>query len=207
MQTQLSTSSVAEHSSQYYHTIYPIPYHYGSLDGSKGRWKFLLDTVLAVMALTMLWPLLLGISIAVKLDSYGPVLYRQRVLGKNGRIFYAYAFRTQHINSRQKTRIGRFLCQTGLTDLPLLINVLKHEMSFVGPRMIAPEQIVTFGSYADRLLTRTPGITGFWQINGCQPEKRIEQDLYYIENSSIKYDLVLLWRTFLVISHSRRKAK
>ena len=204
MQTQLSQSSIAERNSQYYTSIYPIPYHYGSLDGYKGRGKFLFDSLLAIISVLFLWPLFIGISLAIKLDSSGPIFCRRRVLGRNGRIFYAYSFRTTHVHGRQKTRVGQSLCKLGLAELPLLFNVIKHELSFVGPRFVTPDQIVAFGSHAEQLLTITPGITGQWQINGRQPEKRLEQDMEYINNHSIVGDVNILLQTFTAVFKKRK---
>ena len=204
MHTPISQSSIFEGNSQYYTSIYPIPYHYGSLDSSKGRGKFLFDSLLAIISLVFLWPLFTGISLAVKFDSEGPILHRRRVLGRNGRIFYAYSFRTTYVHGHQKTRVGQYLCKMGLTELPLLFNVIKHELSFVGPRFVTPDQIVTFGSKAEQLLTITPGITGYWQISGRQREKRVEQDMHYINNHSIIGDVSILVQTFTAVLKKRK---
>lgn len=182
----------------------PIPYHYGSVEASGGHVKAVFDFALAVSAILLLLPLLLGIAVAIKVDSYGPLFYRRRVLGRNGRIFYAYRFRTVSVNNRRRTRVGEFLLRTRLVELPLLINILKHEISFVGPRAVTPEQIVMYGIYADRLLSVTPGITGQWQINGRDQEKRIEQDMQYIDKHSLATDIAILFKTVTAVFILRR---
>ena len=189
---------------QNYTSARPIPYHYGSIDASGGHVKVVLDYTMAFCAFLLLIPLFLAIAIAVKVESDGPLFYRRRVLGRNGRIFYAYRFRTKSVNGRRWTRIGRFLVKTRLVELPLLINILKHEISFVGPRAVTPEQIVMYGAYGDRLLSVTPGITGYWQINGRQQDKRIEQDMHYIDHYALANDLAILFKTVTAVFHLRR---
>lgn len=200
MQASISSSQTIEN----YATAHPIPYHYGSVENSGGRLKLLFDYVMVVVAILMLMPLFLSIALAIKLDSYGPMFYRQRMLGRNGRIFYAYRFRTISVKGMKRTRVGQFLMRTRLAELPLLINVLKNEISFVGPRPVTPEKIVMYGAYADRLLSVTPGITGYWQVNGCQQNKRIEQDMQYIETYSMINDLLILFRTVTAVFQMRK---
>ncbi len=200
MQISISSSRTIEN----YETVRPIPYHYGSVETSGGRFKLLFDYLVAIVAILMLMPLFLSIAVAIKLDSYGPLFYRRRVLGRDGRIFYAYRFRTIPVNGLRRTRVGQFLIRTRLAELPLLINVLKNEISFVGPRAVTPEQIVMYGAHADRLLSVTPGITGYWQINGRHQDKRIEQDMQYIETYSMTNDLMILFRTVTAVFQIRK---
>ena len=195
MQASIPSSQTIEK----YAAVRPIPYHYGSVENSGGRFKLLLDYLMAVLTILMLMPLFLSIAVAVKLDSDGPMFYRQRMLGRNGRIFYAYRFRTISVMGMKRTRVGHFLIRTGLAELPLLINILKNEISFVGPRPVTPEQIVMYGAYAERLLSVTPGITGYWQVNGYQQGKRIEQDMQYIETCSMMNDLKILFKTVTAV--------
>lgn len=200
MQASISSSQSIEN----YATVRPIPYHYGSVETSGGRFKLLFDYVMAILAILMVMPLFLGIAVAIKVSSYGPLFYRRRMLGRNGRIFYTYRFRTMSVNGTQCTRVGQFLMRTRLVELPLLINVLKNEISFVGPRAVTPEQITLYGAYADRLLSVTPGITGYWQVNGRQQDKRIEQDMQYIEAYSITNDLMILFKTVTAVFQIRK---
>jgi lipopolysaccharide/colanic/teichoic acid biosynthesis glycosyltransferase len=198
-----STRSINKNSREFYKFTSSVPYHYGHGERSELWSKLVLDYLLAVSALLILAPLFCGLSLAIKVDSSGPLFYRRRILGRNGRIFYAYHFRTLSVNTKRQTRVGRFLIQTKLVELPLLINILKNEISFVGPRAVSPEQIVLYGAHADRLLSVTPGITGFWQVNGHQKENRVEQDMQYIEHCSLLNDLAILFKTVTAVFHHR----
>ena len=183
--------------------------------------KFLLDYFLTVPVLLLTSPVFLLIAIAVKLDSPGPVLYRRRVMGVNGRQFDAYKFRTMYqngddilkdypdlaaeLNQNYKlksdprvTRVGRLLRKTSLDELPQLFNVLKGDMSLVGPRIITPNEVEKYNKWDINLLTVRPGITGLWQVSGRSDvsyEERVRLDMYYIRNWSIWVDLQLLFRT------------
>jgi lipopolysaccharide/colanic/teichoic acid biosynthesis glycosyltransferase len=173
--------------------------------------------------------LLLLIAIAVRLDSPGPVIYRRRVMGINGRQFDAYKFRTmltngdeilaQHpellaewvenqklVDDPRVTRLGRFLRKTSLDELPQLINVLKREMSLVGPRMISPGEITKYNQWDMNLLTIQPGITGLWQVSGRSDvsyEERVRLDMHYIRNWTIWLDLQLLLQTIPAVLKGR----
>jgi exopolysaccharide biosynthesis polyprenyl glycosylphosphotransferase len=187
--------------------------------------KFTLDYVGATLALIILSPLLLLIALFVKLDSPGPVLYRRHVLGRSGRRFFALKFRTMVVNADEilrtnrelreafdrgfklredprVTRLGRFLRRTSLDELPQLINVLRGEMSLVGPRMITPDEAHRYGKWQLNLLTVKPGITGPWQVQGRSDisyEERVRLSMHYIRNYSIWLDLGILLRTILVV--------
>jgi exopolysaccharide biosynthesis polyprenyl glycosylphosphotransferase len=187
--------------------------------------KTALDYVLAAGALLVLSPLLLGIALVVKLDSPGPVLHRRRVLGVGGRSFNAYKFRTMVVNASEVleqsptlraafeegyklkvdprvTRVGRILRRTSLDELPQLINVLRGEMSLVGPRMIAPDEAVRYGQWQRNLLTVKPGITGPWQVAGrgdLSYEQRVALSMHYIRNYTFWLDLAILVRTVRIV--------
>jgi exopolysaccharide biosynthesis polyprenyl glycosylphosphotransferase len=191
--------------------------------------KFMLDIVITVPGLILLSPVLLAIAIAIKLDSPGPAIYRRRVMGVNGRQFDAYKFRSMHMNgdeilSRHPelraeladkhklvedpriTRMGRFLRKTSLDELPQLFNVLKREMSLVGPRMITPAEITKYNQWDMNLLTVQPGITGLWQVSGRSDvsyEERVRLDMHYIRNWSIWLDLHLLFATIPAVLKGR----
>lgn len=183
--------------------------------------KTLMDYVLAGLAIIALLPLFALIALWVKLDSPGPIIYRRRVVGAGGKLFDAFKFRTMVVNGdeilRQHpelerelretgklkndpriTRAGRFLRRTSLDELPQLFNVLRGEMSLVGPRMITAEEISHYGRRYLSLLAVKPGITGLWQVSGRSnipyPE-RVRLDLHYIRNYSIWLDLWLLYQT------------
>jgi exopolysaccharide biosynthesis polyprenyl glycosylphosphotransferase len=191
--------------------------------------KLALDYGLAIPALLVLWPLFLVITIIVKLDSPGPVFHRRQVMGVNGNKFCALKFRTMYENGdeileahpelkrelEQKhklkndpriTRIGNFLRKYSIDELPQLINVLVHEMSIVGPRMISPEEMKNYDRWGLNLLTIKPGITGLWQVSGRSDisyEERVRLDMYYIRNWSIWLDLQLMIRTPSAVLKSR----
>ncbi len=199
------------------------------LTGTDRLLKFLLDYAITIPGLILISPLLLAIAIAVRLDSPGPVIYRRRVMGINGRQFDAYKFRTMLTNGdeilaqypelmaeladRQKlvedprvTRLGRFLRKTSLDELPQLFNVLKREMSLVGPRMISPAEITKYNQWDMNLLTIQPGITGLWQVSGRSDvsyEERVRLDMYYIRNWTIWLDLQLLVQTIPAVLKGR----
>ena len=191
--------------------------------------KAILDYSGAIVGLIALAPVLLIIAILIKHDSAGPVLHRRLVLGRSGHLFDAFKFRTMVANAdevltaderlRQAfeegyklkddprvTRIGRFLRRTSLDELPQLINVLRGEMSLVGPRMIAPEEASRYGKWQLNLLTVKPGITGPWQVHGRSDipyQERVRLSMHYIRNYSIWLDLEILLRTVLTVLRGR----
>jgi Undecaprenyl-phosphate glucose phosphotransferase len=184
--------------------------------------KRAIDLMLAGSVLLLLLPLLALVSIAIKLDSSGPVLFIQQRLGFNGRTFNIRKFRTMTVqengmfivqaraNDNRVTRVGRWLRRTSVDELPQLLNVLDGSMSLVGPRPHA----VAHDNQFDKLVRNygfrqrvKPGLTGWAQINGYRGptptadliERRVEYDLWYIENWSLKLDLVILLQTPLEI--------
>jgi exopolysaccharide biosynthesis polyprenyl glycosylphosphotransferase len=191
------------------------------LSGLDRALKLLLDYLLTIPGLIALSPILLVIGLAVKLDSPGPSVHRRRVMGVNGEQFDAYKFRTMYTNGDDLlashpelqaelmenhklkqdpriTRLGGFLRKTSLDELPQLFNVLKREMSLVGPRIIAPEEVEKYSKWDMNLLTVQPGITGLWQVSGRSDvsyEERVRLDMFYIRNWSIWLDLQILFRT------------
>jgi exopolysaccharide biosynthesis polyprenyl glycosylphosphotransferase len=184
--------------------------------------KSALDYVGAAVGLILLLPFLLLIALLVKLDSPGPALHRRRVLGVGGQTFRAFKFRTMRVdadeylkehpelaeemerNGKLKddprvTRVGKFLRKTSIDELPQLINVLKGQMSLVGPRMISPPEWAKFGNWKHNLLTVKPGITGLWQVSGRSElsyEDRVRLDMHYIRNYTIWLDTRILFNTF-----------
>jgi exopolysaccharide biosynthesis polyprenyl glycosylphosphotransferase len=183
--------------------------------------KMVLDYCLTILVLILVTPLLILIGLAIKFDSPGPVVFRRRVLGVNGEEFEAYKFRTMHINGDEIlsnhpklqvelaenhklkndpriTRVGNFLRKSSLDELLQLFNVLKREMSLVGPRIITPEEVEKYNQWDINLLTIPPGITGLWQVSGRSDvsyEERVRLDMYYIRNWSIWLDLQILFQT------------
>ncbi len=191
--------------------------------------KFIIDYSLTIPGLIVLSPFLGLIALAIKLDSPGPVIHRRRVMGVNGRQFDAYKFRTMYINGDEileahpdlkeeldrnhklkedprVTRVGKFLRKTSLDELPQLFNVVFREMSLVGPRMIAPDEIEEYDRWDINLLTVRPGITGLWQVSGRSDisyEQRVRLDMHYIRNWSIWLDLQLLIQTIPAVLKKR----
>jgi len=183
--------------------------------------KFVMDYAMAIPAMVVLFPIMIAIAIAIKLDSPGPVFHRRRVMGVNGRQFDALKFRTMHVDgdailekhpelkaelARKRklkydprvTRVGRFLRRTSLDELPQFINVILRDMSIVGPRIISPQEMEHYSQWGINLLTVKPGITGLWQVSGRSDityEERVRLDMHYIRNWSIWLDLQILIRT------------
>jgi exopolysaccharide biosynthesis polyprenyl glycosylphosphotransferase len=188
--------------------------------GGKRLAKAVLDRALAAAALVLLAPVLVPVAVAIRLDSPGPALFRQVRIGREGREFRVVKFRTMYIDAEQRlaelaarnetdgllfkitddpriTRIGRFLRRTSIDELPQLLNVLRGDMSLVGPRPLPVKDSDFTGDVRRRLLVR-PGITGLWQVNGRSQlswEDSVRLDLYYVENWSIALDLSILLRT------------
>lgn len=183
--------------------------------------KSILDYTLVIPGIVLISPVLLIISLILKLDSKGSIIHRRRVLGVNGREFDAFKFRTMFENSDDVfikypklqaefernhklksdpriTWIGHYLRKYSFDELPQLFNVLRGEMSLVGPRMISPEELPKYNQWGINLLTVKPGITGLWQVSGrsdIQYEERVRLDMQYIRNWTIWLDLQLLLRT------------
>ncbi len=191
--------------------------------------KMLLDYAITIPGLIVIAPLLGLVALAVKLDSPGPALHRRRVMGAGARQFDAFKFRTMHVNGDEIlasrpdlrlelatnhklkhdpriTRLGRLLRRTSLDELPQLFNVVRREMSLVGPRMIVSDEMPKYDRWGLNLLTVKPGITGLWQVSGRSDisyEQRVQLDMYYIRNWSIWLDIQLLWQTIPAVLRSR----
>jgi exopolysaccharide biosynthesis polyprenyl glycosylphosphotransferase len=191
--------------------------------------KLVLDYLLALLSLIVLSPFLVLIAVCVKATSPGPVLHKRLVMGLNGKQFYALKFRTmvtngdeildQHPELKEDlarnyklrsdprvTKVGAFLRRYSLDELPQLFNVLWREMSLVGPRIIAPEEVPMYDQFAMNLLTVLPGITGLWQVSGRSDisyEERVRLDMYYVRNWSIWLDLQLLFQTIPAVLKAR----
>ena len=180
------------------------------------------DLVVATTALIVLSPVIAAVALAVKLESPGPVLFRQPRVGKDGRIFTMYKFRTMPYEpdqqgtpvpqvtdfktyvfdplygGRRYTRIGKFLRSTSLDELPNLFNVLKGDMSIVGPRPEVPELVAQYPPEYHRRHRVRPGITGLAQVNGRNDltyHETLNYDLEYVDHQSFWRDLVILAKT------------
>jgi exopolysaccharide biosynthesis polyprenyl glycosylphosphotransferase len=191
------------------------------LEGGRQVLKALFDRVSASLALILLSPVLLAIALAVRLSSKGPALFQQTRVGKGGREFTVYKFRTMVQDAEQLretmldqnendgvlfkiksdprvTRVGGRLRRYSLDELPQLINVLRGEMSLVGPRPPLPQEVAKYGDDVRRRLVVQPGLTGLWQVSGRSDlswEESVRLDLRYVENWSLMLDLLILWKT------------
>jgi lipopolysaccharide/colanic/teichoic acid biosynthesis glycosyltransferase len=169
------------------------------------------DIVVSALALALTAPVLAIAVLAIRLESRGPAIYRQRRSGLHGEQFDMLKLRTmvdgaEHIgaglavnaNDSRITRAGAFLRRTSLDELPNLVNVLRGDMSLVGPRPTLPAQVAQYTTRQRRRLAVKPGITGWAQVNGRASlpwSQRIELDLYYVEHRSLALDLRILMRT------------
>jgi len=195
---------------------------------SKRLLDILLATVLGIVAL----PVLAVLSAVIKLTSRGPVLYRQRRLGRHGDPFWCWKFRTMVpdadaiLNSRpdlqaeftkaykldddpRVTAVGRVLRKLSLDELPQIVNILRGDMSFIGPRPIVPPELEKYGDCAAKFLSVPPGLSGFWQVFGRSDtayRERIEMDMTYIDHRSLSLDLRLMFLTISAVL-SRRGAR
>jgi lipopolysaccharide/colanic/teichoic acid biosynthesis glycosyltransferase len=171
--------------------------------------KRILDLVLAVPLLVFTAPLLLLLALWIKLDSRGPALYRQTRVGKNGTLFTIFKFRTMVVgaeksgyftaeNDARITRPGAFLRRTSLDELPQLLNIVRGEMSVVGPRPTLPYQVAQYTPEQRRRLLVKPGVTGWAQVNGRNAlswPARIVLDVWYVDHQSCWLDARILART------------
>lgn len=202
--------------------------------------KLVMDLVLSCAGLVLLSPLFLLIALCIKIDSKGPVLYKQERVGRDGKRFMFYKFRSMrwgsdevthrnyvkdlingavpYANGTDKTqvfkvmddpritRVGRFLRKTSIDELPQLINVVKGEMSLVGPRPPIPYEVEEYKDWHRKRLTVKPGLTGLWQVNGRSMltfDQMVELDIQYIENWSIWVDVKVLASTIPAVVSAR----
>ncbi|MFC8617028.1 sugar transferase [Micromonospora purpureochromogenes] len=197
--------------------------------GARKLVKEFVDRAAAALAVLLLLPLGAAVALAIRLDSRGPVLFRQTRVGRGGREFDVLKFRTMVVNADalldelavrnetdglmfkmrddpRVTRVGRLLRKWSLDELPQLVNVLLGQMSLVGPRPPLPSEVARYdGDVARRLLVK-PGMTGLWQVSGRSDlswEDGIRLDLYYVENWSLAADLTILWKTFGAVLRGR----
>jgi exopolysaccharide biosynthesis polyprenyl glycosylphosphotransferase len=195
------------------------------LSGPRQVLKDLFDRCGAALALVLLSPLMIGIGVVIKLSDSGPALFTQTRVGKDGKPFKIYKFRTMVVDAEKRfaelreknendgvifkirhdprvTAIGTRLRRRSLDELPQLFNVLLGEMSMVGPRPALPEEAARYADHVRRRLAVKPGVTGMWQVNGRSTlswEETVRLDLRYVENWSLALDLQILWKTFSVI--------
>jgi exopolysaccharide biosynthesis polyprenyl glycosylphosphotransferase len=204
-----------------------------SIDASGLLWKRILDLfagMVGFLAFLMLYPIM---AVVIKLDSPGPVLFKQKRVGQSGRTFYLYKYRSMNKNADackkellsksemsgpifkierdpRITKVGRFLRKTSLDEFPQFINVLKGEMSLVGTRPPTPDEVAEYEDWHRRRISLKPGITGLWQISGRNAitdfNEVVRLDLRYIDKWRFSNDLIILWKTIWVVL-ARKGAK
>ncbi len=187
--------------------------------------KRFMDVVCSAAALAVLSPIFLAVAVAIKLEDKGPVIFTQNRTGKDGRVFRMYKFRSMYVDAEKRrsellarneadgplfkiaddprvTKVGRFIRRTSIDELPQLVNILKGEMSIVGPRpLVTYEQNQCTEYQAQRLLVK-PGLTCIWQVSGRSDtsfDELIEMDLEYIRNQSLWLDIKLILKTVVVV--------
>jgi exopolysaccharide biosynthesis polyprenyl glycosylphosphotransferase len=189
--------------------------------------KGVLDRIGALLAIILLSPVLLAVVLAVRGEDGGPVLFRQERVGRDGRTFSMYKFRSMVTDAETRlpelldanqgagplfkmqrdprvTRTGEWIRRWSLDELPQLLNVLRGDMSLVGPRPPLPREVAEYEVDTRRRLLVNPGMTGLWQISGRSDlswEEAVRLDLYYVENWTPVLDLMILWRTVSVVLH------
>lgn len=195
-------------------------------------WTRLLDIVIASAMLVFFAPLMAAIALAVRSGGIGPILFRQKRVGKDGQLFVCYKFRTMRVDAEEVlagllqnsavlreewardhklrkdprlSRYGSFLRRSSLDELPQLFNVLKGEMSIVGPRPITPAETVRYGRYIRAYCAVRPGLTGLWQVSGRSKttyRRRVACDIAYARDRSPLYNLQIMLRTIPAVLFS-----
>lgn len=192
--------------------------------------KRVLDLLCSLVAVILLSPVFIIISIAVKTTSKGPVIFVHKRVGKNGKPIGVYKFRSmvhnaeelmQNFTPEQKaefqmnfklhndpriTKVGNFLRKTSLDELPQILNILKGDLSLVGPRPIVEKETEFYGNYKDMLLSVKPGLTGFWAANGRSDisyTRRRAMEIYYVKNRSLFLDVKILFMTVISVFKGR----
>lgn len=185
-----------------------------------------LDIALSLLAIILLLPVFIGVALAIKLeDPRGNVLFRQARVGKNGQVFFMYKFRSMVSEAEtllgdllekneisgamfkmkrdpRVTRVGRWIRKLSIDEFPQFYNVLRGEMSLVGPRPPLPREVENYSPYELNRLSVTPGCTGLWQISGRNAlnfKEMVDLDIQYIETCSMRLDLKIIWRTFWML--------
>lgn len=184
--------------------------------------KRVLDIIISSVGLIVLLLPMAVISLLIKIESPGPAIYIHNRIGKNGKPLPLLKFRSMYVNAdemiedftpEQKveweenfkldddpriTRIGKILRRTSLDELPQLVNILKGELSVVGPRPIVDEELERYGDHKEKFLSVTPGLTGYWQAysrSTCSYEQRMNMELFYVENANFWWDIKIIFAT------------
>ncbi|SCN23733.1 UDP-glucose:undecaprenyl-phosphate glucose-1-phosphate transferase [Clostridium sp. N3C] len=194
--------------------------------------KRLIDLVLSILGIILLSPLMLITAIAIKIESKGPIIFSQIRVGKDGKLFKMYKFRSMVENAEELkekllsqnemsgpifkmkedpriTKVGKFIRKTSIDELPQLFNVIKGDMSLVGPRPNLPKEVAQFSEYHKLKLKAKPGLTCYWQVMGRSSigfQEWMELDIKYIRERSIWIDLKLIFKTFFVLFGDKNAA-
>ena len=187
--------------------------------------KRVADIVCSLIALLALMPILVVVAMLVKIESKGPIIFSQKRVGKYGKLFKMYKFRSMVINAEQIkkqlanknertgpmfkikndpriTNVGRFIRKTSIDELPQLVNILKGEMSIVGPRPSLPDEVKGFHEWMLKRLNVKPGLTCYWQVagrNDIEFEEWMKLDVKYVKERNIIIDVKLIFKTFFVL--------
>lgn len=190
--------------------------------------KRMFDIFASFLAIIFFSPIFLLIAILIKFDSKGNVIYKHKRIGKDGKYIYLYKFRSMYVDADKRlkkllkkpkirkeweknfklendpriTKVGKILRKTSLDELPQLFNILKGDMSIVGPRPVIDGEIEKYESKKDKFLSVTPGLTGWWACNGrsdIEYEERIKLELYYVDHCSILLDIKCILKTVVAV--------
>lgn len=188
--------------------------------------KRFVDILLASVGLVVLSPVFLILAAMIKINSRGSVFFAHTRIGKDGKKFKMYKFRTMYENAEEMikdftpeqkkeweenyklkddpriTKIGKFLRKTSLDELPQIINIIKGDLSIIGPRPIIDRELEKYGENKEKFLSVTPGLTGYWQANGRSDttyKQRMRMELYYIDHMSPKLDAQIFFKTFKTV--------
>lgn len=184
------------------------------------------DVTASAAALIVLSPLMLGLCALIRLDSRGPAIFVHKRYGKNGKPLNTLKFRTMYVNAQEMiadftpeqkkeweenfklandpriTRVGKFLRKTSLDELPQLINILRGDMSIVGPRPVVEEELKKYGVYQSKFLSMAPGLTGYWQAyarSDCSYGQRMQMELKYVQEANLWWDIRILFATVFAV--------
>lgn len=184
------------------------------------------DIVLSSIAMVALLPFFAIIALAIKIESKGPVFFKHTRIGKDGKVIKIYKFRSMVQNAEDLikkftpeqmkeykenyklandpriTKVGNFLRKTSLDELPQLINIIRGDLSIIGPRPVVAEELKKYGPNIEKFLSVTPGLTGYWAANGrsCTSyEQRMQMELFYIDNLSLKMDIKVFLKTIVSV--------
>ena len=188
--------------------------------------KRVIDILISAIGMVLLLPVFLIISTIIRIDSKGPVFFVHKRIGKDGKEFGIYKFRTMVYNAedlikefteeQQKefrecyklqhdprvTKIGKFLRKTSLDELPQILNILKGDLSIIGPRPVIEEELEKYGKYKEKFVSVKPGLTGYWAANGRSDTtyaERVQMELYYIDHMSLKLDIQIFFKTIIAV--------